>query len=504
LQEAEAKYRTLVEQIPNSMTYIDSIKPLTATLYMSPQIKTILGFSPEEWIALPDSWSRQLHPDDREKMVAENERHHAAGAPFDQEYRLLARDGHIVWIRDQAVIVRDVEGKGQFSHGIMTDITERKHAEQALRDNEQKFSIMFDKAPFSAALSKLPDGKLVNVNEAFERAFGFSKDEAIGKTSSELGFNRDQENRARTLAELKAHGFVHDLELRLFTKVGAERIFLVNIDTVEIGGEKYILQTTQDITERKLAEEEVRRLNAELEQRVRARTAQLESANKEMEAFSYSVSHDLRAPLRGIDGFSQALLRDSTDQLSEESKHYLERILVNTRQMNELINDLLELSRVTRRELTHDQVNLSAIATDIANELKRSQSERNVEFIIADNATAEGDSHLLRIVLQNLLDNAWKFTGSRESAHVEFGIKKDTDQQVFFVRDNGVGFDMAYRDKLFGAFQRLHSVNEFPGTGIGLATVQRIIHRHGGRIWAEAEPDKGAAFYFTLGEDHHG
>lgn len=226
--------------------------------------------------------------------------------------------------------------------------------------------------------------------------------------------------------------------------------------------------------------------------------AALEVANKELESFSYSVSHDLRAPLRSIDGFSQALLEDYMDKLDEEGKDHLQRVRAATQRMAELIDDMLNLSRMTRSEMRLEAVNLSAVAQTIAAELQRSQPERQVEFVIAEGVAANGDSGLLKVALENLIGNAWKFTGKHSDAKIEFGITQHNGNSAYFVRDNGSGFDMAYAGKLFGAFQRLHDAREFPGTGIGLATVQRVVHRHGGQVWAESEVEKGATFYFTL------
>ncbi len=223
-----------------------------------------------------------------------------------------------------------------------------------------------------------------------------------------------------------------------------------------------------------------------------------DAANRELEAFAYSVSHDLRAPLRAMDGFSQALLDDYGPQLDDEAVGYLHRIRAASQRMAQLIDDLLQLSRVTREVMSRAPVDLSALARAVAAELREAQPQRRVSFAIADGLSAYGDARLLHLVVRNLLENAWKFTAKHPTAHIEFGAIDRDDTRAFCVRDDGAGFDMAYVDKLFGVFQRLHSTGDFPGTGIGLATVQRIIHRHGGRIWAEGTPDHGAAFYFVL------
>jgi light-regulated signal transduction histidine kinase (bacteriophytochrome) len=250
-----------------------------------------------------------------------------------------------------------------------------------------------------------------------------------------------------------------------------------------------------EVIERQQAEQAVLALNQGLQKAI----VDLKAVNRELESFSYSVSHDLRAPLRSIDGFSQALLEDCSDRLDDNGQDYLHRIRNATQRMGNLIDDLLNLSQVTRSEMHLEPVNLSLLASNICIELQRTQPDRQVEFVVQPGLLTQGDARLLNVLLTNLLNNAWKFSGKNPHARIEFGTLSDpTDNPAYFVRDNGAGFDMAFTNKLFGPFQRLHSAKEFPGNGIGLATVQRIVHRHGGRVWAEGALEEGATFYFTL------
>jgi light-regulated signal transduction histidine kinase (bacteriophytochrome) len=255
-----------------------------------------------------------------------------------------------------------------------------------------------------------------------------------------------------------------------------------------------------EIVERRRAQEAVSRLNAELERRVAERTLELQAANAELEAFCSSVAHDLRAPLRGIEGFSAALFEDCRGRLDQHSLGYLERIRKATARMGQLIDDLLALSRVSRAELRRQKVDLTALAWEVVADLRRADPERRAEVIIADGLSASGDLQLLHAALENLLGNAWKYSSKQPQARIEMGCRGEQHgQPVYFVKDNGAGFEMKYAGKLFKPFQRLHSVSEFPGAGVGLATVQRIIRRHGGDIWAESGVGQGATFYFTLG-----
>jgi light-regulated signal transduction histidine kinase (bacteriophytochrome) len=265
-----------------------------------------------------------------------------------------------------------------------------------------------------------------------------------------------------------------------------------------------VVTSFSDVTERKRADAAIRTLHAELEERVRQRTRELDAVNQELEAFSYSVSHDLRAPLRAIGSFNRLLLEDHAAQLDDDGRRILERVQANAERMGRLIDDLLALSRVTRTALQRQPVNLSTIAREVAADLREAEPARQVDFSIAPDLVVDGDPALLRVALENLLANAWKFTSKHATARIELGAAGSSGELVYFVRDDGAGFEMRFADRLFGAFQRLHSAADFEGSGIGLATVQRIVHRHGGRIWAEGAPEKGATFFFTLAAPRSG
>jgi light-regulated signal transduction histidine kinase (bacteriophytochrome) len=284
---------------------------------------------------------------------------------------------------------------------------------------------------------------------------------------------------------------------------GETRILSVFSGPIEYSGKTSIFWIMHDITEQEKAERMISELNQTLEQKVKDRTYEIEKTNEELKAFAYSVSHDLRAPLRAIEGFSSLLHENISSQLSETDLHYLDRIMYNSRRMSALIDDLLRLSRVSSQPITLTDVDLSALAWEVVDELRQSDPGRIVDIFIQEGMTAHADSALMRIVLSNLLGNAWKFTSKNPSATIRFEIlQSDTDKNVFVISDNGVGFDMAYVDKLFSPFQRLHSEEEFPGTGIGLSLVQRIVLRHGGKIWVKADVGAGAQFFFTIGDSN--
>lgn len=444
-------------------------------------------------------WLSVLHPDDQEHTSRLWTQAIQTKSLYEIEHRLLTRDGSYRDFSVRGVPVLDDNGEILEWVGTHTDITEKKQAESELQKSHNLLQTVIE-GTADAIFAKDTQSRYLMINSTGARVIGKPVEDILYKNDCELfssEFGRVfMENERQIMTTGETQVFEDNVPM-----MGSIRTFssAKSVWRDAQGNVIGIVGIARDITERKLAEQKIKQLNEDLERRVIERTAELTAANKELEAFSYSVSHDLRAPLRGIDGFSQALMDRYSDKLDDKAKHYLNRIRAGTQRMGELIDDLLTLSRVTRTEMRRKEVDLSAIATEIATELKFTEPDRDVEFAIAPGLIVNGDAQLLRVVLENLLNNAWKFTSTRIQTKIEFNAILQVDAKcAYFVRDNGAGFDMAYSNKLFGAFQRLHSVTQFPGTGIGLATVQRIIHRHGGKVWAVGAVEEGATFYFTL------
>ncbi len=394
---------------------------------------------------------------------------------------------------------------------VMRDISEAKQTKQALEFSELRYRRLFETAKDGILILDAETGMVVDVNPFLITTLGFSREQFLGKAIWDLGFFKDIWANAKKFEELKEKEYIRYEHLPLETSDG-QRIEVEFVSNVYlVNGSKVIQCDVRDVTARREAEEALHQLNASLEQRVIERTTQLEAANKELEAFSYSVSHDLRAPLRAVDGFSHAVLEDYGAQLPEEGQRCLQTIRDGAQRMGALIDDLLTFSRLSRLPLNKEAVDTGRLVREALEDLSAQKEGRQIEMRIGDLPPCLGDPALLKQVWLNLLSNAVKYSRNRNPAVIEVGWMREPacaqgsgeagrkkDEEVYFVRDNGTGFDMRYASKLFGVFQRLHRAEDFEGTGVGLAIVQRIIHRHGGRVWAEAKVDRGATFYFTL------
>ena len=491
LRVSQEKFEKAFRVSPDSVT----ISRLSDGLFVDVNegFERISGYTREESVGTLSVDLKLWLPGERERMVEMLKRE---GRVRHMEVDFQTRyQGPRRCTLDAEIIELDGE---QYLVAVSRDITEQNRALRALQASEEKFSKAFHASPDASMITTLPDGIILDVNEGFTKIVGYQPDEVIGQAVPDLKIWVNLEDRNRMMALLEQDGQFKGMEARLCLRSGEERDCLVSGAIIQLEGQPCLFSVAQDITVQKQAEETVRKFNAELEARVAERTAQLAAANKELEAFSYSVSHDLRAPLRAITGFSQILLKSYAPEMDETGQRYLSYLSEAAERLNTHINDLLELSRITRREMRHVLIDLSALAEEVVADLRQTGPDRNVKVDIAPSVMGRGDPSLLRVVMANLLENAWKYSRGCEEACIAFGQQERRGQPAYFVQDNGVGFNMNYADKLFQAFQRLHAEDEFEGSGIGLATVQRIIYRHGGEVWAEAVEGEGATFYFTL------
>jgi len=416
--------------------------------------------------------------------------------PYDLELEIISAKGVHKWVHTigDPVVENGVVVK---VHGSFQDITELKKTEEALRKSEDLFSKAFHGSPSPMTIADQKNGRYIAVNDSFLRMIELTRDEVVGKKGDDLNLI-DTEERNKIMAEIQKSGSLHNFELRARSHTGRILHLLTSIENTELAGEPSTIATMLDITERKRAEEVITRLNETLEERVLDRTTQLEEANKELEAFSYSVSHDLRAPLRHINGFVDLLTENYNNLLPEKGRHYLEVIVGASRHMGTLIDDLLQFSRTGRKEMQNTVMDMNLVIKDVLKLINPETIGREIGWNIAELPVLEGDHALLQIVWYNLISNAIKFTKTKAVAEITIGYTREQKEYVFYVADNGAGFDMRYAHKLFGVFQRLHNKSEFEDTGIGLANVRRIISKHGGRTWAESQLNQGATFYFTL------
>jgi PAS domain S-box-containing protein len=485
--QSEKRFRGLLEAAPDGMVIVDQEGTI---IMVNAQMENLFGYSREEVRGkrvemLVPARFKDVHPFHR-GQYAKSPRIRPMGA--DLELYALRKDGTEFPVE---ISLSPMESEDDnLIIAAIRDITDRKRA-------EEKFRGLLESAP-DAVVVVDQKGLIQLVNSQTENLFGYDRVQLIGEPVETIVPKRFRKRHAKHrqgyYGEHPTRPMGIGLDLYGLRKNGTEFPVEISLSPLETEDGLLVSAAIRDVTQRKRMEEDVQKLNEDLKQRA----AQLEAANKELEAFSYSVSHDLRAPLRSIDGFSHVVLEDYGEQLPADARGYLERVRAAAQRMAVLIDDLLNLSRVTRTAVQPRFINLSKMAEEVIEGLQENNPDREVDFSFTPDLMVEADPHLMHIVLENLLNNAWKFTPKQENATIEFGQKDHVKERTFFVRDNGVGFDMAYANKLFGVFQRLHSVSEFPGTGVGLATVQRIISIHGGRIWAESAEGKGTTFYFTL------
>jgi PAS domain S-box-containing protein len=512
LRESEAQFRTLANSIPQLcwMARQDG-----EVFWYNQRWYDYTGASPEQMLS--GNWAFLHDPALLPRILERWQASIASGEPLDMVFPLRGADGVFRPFITRVMPVRGSDGKIHRWFGTNTDISRQQQSEEALRDALGQLRLALEAAELGAWDNRFRTGD-VFWDDACRNMFGVSEGSEIRFDNAISLFHPSDQAPARAAVQRALdgeNGGAYRDEFRVVWPDGSLH-WIASHGRVQFDYEEGVRRpvrmtgVTMDITKRKLAEIEIQTLNSQLEDRVRQRTAQLETANQELEAFSYSVSHDLRAPLRGIDGWSLALAEDYGDKLDPCAREYIDRVRSEAQRMGRLIDDLLQLSRVTLREMVFVPVDLTDIARRVADRLNAANSDRRIDFVVEPGLTAAGDAGLLEIALTNLMGNAVKFTGPRALARIEFGKAHieaqgspdagKTGGKAFCVSDNGVGFDAAYAHKLFSAFQRLHKVSEFPGTGIGLTTVQRVVRRHGGRVWAESQPDRGAAFYFTVGK----
>ncbi|WP_054774608.1 sensor histidine kinase [Methylogaea oryzae] len=418
-------------------------------------------------------------------------------ASFLEAEALTARD---LEIGHGAVWLLGLAGIGLFTRQSVRREKERRQAEAVRESAADEIEDLYNHAPCGYH-SLDAEGTIIRINDTELAWLGHRREDVVGKLKfADWLTPHSRETFRQSFPSLKARGWVNNLEFEVYRRDGSTLQVLLSSTAVQDAQGGYLMSraTLYDISDLKRAEGEIRQLNAGLERRVEERTAQLEAANRELEAFAYSVSHDLRAPLRAIDGFSNLLLEDYRDRLDDTGRHYLQVLRDSALRMGQLIDDILGFSRMGRHEMESMAFDMATLVNEVWAELQAGCAGRNVRFVAGELPPARGDRVLLRQVLLNLLSNAVKFTGPREEAVIEVGGEAGAEEHVYWVKDNGVGFDTAYAGKLFGVFQRLHTQEEFEGTGIGLAIVKRVVERHGGRVWAESQLGVGTAVYFAL------
>ncbi|HEV8538630.1 MAG TPA: PAS domain S-box protein, partial [Bacteroidota bacterium] len=465
------------------------------TLEWSQEVYRIFGRNPWTFPATNEDFFASVHPEDREAVLAAFAESIRTGKRFEIEHRIILTDGSERIVFEQGEVTRDDRGKSVAMIGVVQDISERRRAEEELLRSAAIIASSDD-----AIFTKTLDGIIVSWNPGAEKIYGYSAAEIRGRPVSILAPLDRQDELPAIMTKLRKGERMDHYETVRITKEGKCIDVSLSISPLKDSQGKIVgaASIARDITERNIIVGEIRKLNEELERRVMQRTAQLEAANKELESFSYSVSHDLRAPLRAIVGFGKVLMEEHSRDLNADGQRLMKVMIDNGNRMGELIDDLLAFSRFRRQHLVLSNVDLNQIARDVFEEVAAGNKERSIRLDLRYLLPACGDPALIRQVLQNLISNAVKFTSRRDEAVVEIGCSETGREVTYYVKDNGIGFDMRYVDRLFGVFQRLHSMEEFEGTGVGLAIVKRIVERHGGRVWADARLNEGATIFFTL------
>jgi len=488
LYESETRFRSLVMATSEVVWITDACGQVNGPL---PSWQSYTGQSDEE--VKGAGWANALHPHDTSRALEAWGRAVENRALFEIEYRARRHDGIYRDFSVRGVAVHNSDGTVREWIGTCADVTNSRKAEA---ERDRFFSLSLDLMCIAKS-----DGYFHRLNPAFENVLGFKQEQLLSRPFIDFVHPDDHESTLAAVALLSTGANLVNFENRYRCKDGGYRWFLWSCAAAVEDGHMYA--AARDISERKQAEADMLQLNAELDQRVVERTAQLEAANRELEAFTYSVSHDLRAPLRGVDSFSRMVMEDYGPKLDDEGRRMLNVVRTESQRMGQLIDDLLNFSRAGRLEVRHQSINMTALVQGLIDKLEL-PPERLRGIAVRPLTNAYGDSTLIQQVWVNLLSNAVKFTRHQSAPEIEIGVTFADGFATYHIKDNGAGFDARYVHKLFGVFQRLHTEDEFEGTGVGLALVQRIVHRHGGKVWAEGEVNKGATFYFSLpvAEEH--
>jgi PAS domain S-box-containing protein len=499
--DVESRLEKVAASGPGAIYTYREGKDGTITLpYSSAKIDELFGVGPEVLAKDATVCWKLIHPDDLERVQKSVGESKTTLLPWHSEFRLLHPRKGEIWVEGSSIPEIESDGSVLWA-GYMLDVTERRRTLNALQESEQRFRQVFDHASDCIFLLDVIEDnhfKFVGANAANQIVLGKSASEVVGHSIEEVSPDLSAHilaNYRRCLTVGETINYEEELNLATGRRNFDTTLIPVRNENNQI---YRIIGIARDITQRKRADEALRLLNVSLEERVAERTKALEETNQELQAFSYSVSHDLRAPLRSIDGFSKILLEDYKDKLDDEGKEHLKIVCEASQRMGQLIDHMLMLSRVTLSEIRRETIDVTELAQFVASELQCAYPDRNIDFEIEEGLSVCTDPDLLKIVLENLFGNALKFTGRQGKALIEMGKSESNGVTTYFVRDNGVGFDSKQADKIFAAFHRLHSNDQFPGDGVGLATVQRIIRRLGGKIWGEGKVGQGATFYFTI------